>query len=460
MEMTVLNYRSSSLGAIWGGQWLRSCVSLVLAGALLGATACKDDEKPPTDQLSAVADKGLSITPVEIDVNGLTIAEKERIGVGSYLVNAVGDCNSCHQTLDPNGPSKYLSGGIAFPISAAGDLVYTRNLTPDPDTGMKLTEDEFVQSMRTGKDFKSDNAAEQLIVMPWATFRWMSTEDLKSIYAYLKKLPAIRNPVPNDLKGAAAALQPVPFPSAYSDGEVSRPLPPESTSDKLGIERGLALQTLADPAALTSLSADDRTLYARGSYLVNAVADCSGCHTNPSRDFINQKVPADKFLSGGAVFAPPPGLDALLKTTRSMSANLLGGSHGVLLPMTYEQFKKVIVDGKFTQGTVTRDVAYPMAQTSEALRKMNEDDIQAIYTYLKNQTARTGAGDKLTQPPARWCAQDTDCNAGGGETCNTATKECVGSTCTQEAECGACQTCASGHCAAPSQSSTCPVFGI
>jgi len=439
---------------------LRSCASLILAGSLLGTAACKDDEKPPEEKpLSAQAEKGLTIAPFELDVNGLTNAEKERIGLGSYYVNVI-VCQDCHQTPSPSGPPKYLSGGLPFQISAAGDIVYGRNLTPDPDTGMKLTEAEFVEAMRTGKDFKSDNASEQLIVMPWQTFRWMSEEDLKSIYAYLKKVPAVRNPVPDDLKGAAAAARPVPFPSSYNDGEISRALPAESDSDTLNQERGLALQTLADPPGLASLSTSDRALYARGSYLVNALGDCSGCHTNPQRDPMNQKIPTDRFLTGGQNFVVPPGLNALQKYTRSMTSNLLGANNGAIPKLTYEQFKAIITTGMVTRGSTTRKLAHPMSGIAEGLKSATEDDLKAIFTYLKNQVPRTGAADKLTQEPARYCTADTDCNMAGGETCSTASNECVGASCTAAADCGSCQTCSTDKCAAPAANSACLTSGI
>jgi hypothetical protein len=102
-----------------------------------------------------------------------------------------------------------------------------------------------------------------------------------------------------------------------------------------------------------------------------------------------------------------------------------------------------------------------MADSVKSLSHLNEDDIKAIYTYLKNQTPRTGSADKLTQPPAIYCAQDTDCT-GSGETCNVDTHECVGAACTADFECGACQTCStsSNTCVAPEASSPCLAGGI
>lgn len=443
------------------GQCRRSCASLLLASALLVTTACGGDLKPP--ELSSRAQKGLSIAPFQIDVTGLTIAEQERIGAGSYFINAISPCNECHQSPQPNGPPKYMGGGISFPVGPAGELVYARNLTPDPDTGLKLTEAEFIEAMRTGKDFKSEDATEQLLVMPWFTFRWMTEEDLKSIYAYLKKVPPVRNPVPADIKGAAGAEQPVPFPSKQEEGETSRSLPAEKDSGPLNSERGLAMQPLADPPALGGLSANDRFLYGRGSYLVNSIGDCNGCHTNPLRDFApgpnNLKIPTAYFLTGGQPFPTPPGLDEETGYMRVLSANLLGAEHGAMPKLTYEQFRRTISHREIVRDSFSRSLAYPMSLIAEGLDKAEEEDLKAIYTYLKHQVPRTGVNDKRVQPPARYCTQNTDCNTSAGETCNDSTHECVGATCEQDFECGACQTCTANKCVAPSSTSACLVGG-
>jgi hypothetical protein len=436
-------------------------ISLFLAGAVLGTVACGGDKPIEEAPLSLMAEKGLSIAPFNLDVTGLSNAEKERIGLGSYYLNGMVLCNDCHMQPNPSGPPGYMGGGTPFQIGPDA-RVYSRNLTPDPDTGLKLTEAQFIEAIRTGKDFKAaaEGADEQLIVMPWPVYRWMTDEDLKSIYAYLKKIPPIRNPVSPDIKGAAAQAKPVPFPSSFVDGEVVRPLPAENASGVLNMDRGMAIQTYADPPALASMTSSDRALYARGSYLVNAVGDCTGCHTNPLRtqDF---KLPLDKWLTGGQIFPVPPGLDALFKGRRTLTANLMGATNGAFSRfMSYEDFRKVIYEGKVTRNGVTRDLAFPMNLTAEGLRKVTEDDLKAIYTYLKAQVRLTGAGDKKIQEPARWCATDADCRASAGETCDATTKECVGAACTSDASCDACQTCgAESKCVAPAANSVCAVMG-
>jgi len=443
---------------------LRTCALALAAGAMLGAVACSGDLEPPEETpLSLLAEKGLSIAPFQLDLTGLSNAEKERIGLGSYYLNAVVTCNDCH--MQPNtsgGPPGYFGGGSVFQIGPDA-RVYSRNLTPHPETGLKLNEAQFIEAIRTGKDFKAaeEGDDEALIVMPWEVYRYMTEEDLKSIYAYLRKIPPINNPVPDDIKGAAAAAKPVPFPSSYADGDVSRPLPAENASGVLNADRGLALQPLADPPELATLSASDKALYARGSYLVNAVGDCTGCHTNPLR-VANMKIPTDRWLSGGQHFGVPPGLDALLKNKRTITGNLLGANNGAFPRFTsYEDFRKVIYDGKVTHNGVTRDLAFPMNGIAAALKQANEDDVKAIYTYLKNQVPRTGEGDKKIQEPARWCDADAGCSAAAGETCNLTTNECVGRTCDADADCDACQTCntTSSKCEAPTAASACLVSG-
>jgi hypothetical protein len=131
-----------------------------------------------------------------LNIAGLTPDQLEKVGQGSYLVNAVADCDGCH-TAHPNG--KFLAGGVPF------GPVTSRNLTPDPATGYTLSVDQFVNEFRTGADYRSapDGGApnQTLIVMPWQFFRWMSTPDLQAIWWYLRSLPPVSNQIPADAKG-------------------------------------------------------------------------------------------------------------------------------------------------------------------------------------------------------------------------------------------------------------------
>ena len=73
-------------------------------------------------------------------------------------------------------------------VSTTTNPIYARNLTPDGTNGMKLTQAQFIESMRTGKDF----------VDKWpvqAVHRWMTNYDLQAIAG----IPAVANPVMPDM---------------------------------------------------------------------------------------------------------------------------------------------------------------------------------------------------------------------------------------------------------------------
>lgn len=124
--------------------------------------------------------QGFAIAPVYLNLAG---RDYNKVGLGSYLVNAVGDCNGCHSSnaaplaLYPYitgknpyfhqpkkiDPSVYLAGGQSFgtvgtptgPNGYGGPAIVTRNLTPDknglPEGGRTLA--QFKQIMRHGTDF-------------------------------------------------------------------------------------------------------------------------------------------------------------------------------------------------------------------------------------------------------------------------------------------------------------------
>lgn len=138
--------------------------------------------------------QGFRIAPVPLNLNGLNRAQ---VGLGSYLVNAVGGCNDCHTN-----PS-YAVGGNPFlgqpkVVNAAGYLAggqsfgpfISRNITPD-STGKPagLTFSDFQNVLRTGAD--PDNPSELLQVMPWPTFQSMSDNDLRAIYEYLRAIQCV-----------------------------------------------------------------------------------------------------------------------------------------------------------------------------------------------------------------------------------------------------------------------------
>jgi hypothetical protein len=73
---------------------------------------------------------------------------------------------------------------------------YAANLTPD-ETGIGNWDfEQFETAIRKGKYKGLENSRPLLPPMPWQMYRNMTNEDLRSVFAYLKSLPAIRNVVP------------------------------------------------------------------------------------------------------------------------------------------------------------------------------------------------------------------------------------------------------------------------
>jgi hypothetical protein len=173
--------------------------TIVLAGMINTPHRVQAQENRDNDEASLIR-IGFAIAPVPLNLEG---KNRDLVGLGSFIVNAQGDCNGCHTGgLAPNfnyannhnpyfgqptetDPNTYLSGGQDFgpavPASPPGGFPYypwatppipssyppaeygayvgpniiTRNLTPDktgrPEGGHTLK--QFKTILRTGKDY-------------------------------------------------------------------------------------------------------------------------------------------------------------------------------------------------------------------------------------------------------------------------------------------------------------------
>jgi len=186
--------------------------AMCLACSLLWLTNCQQ-QSAPAEKTSAPAETTLQNDPVQR---------------GQYLVNMMG-CDDCHtpKNMTPQGPvpdmkRRFMGHPADEPFAmdaekknlitkqfvavfnpsltaAAGPwgVSYAANLTPD-DTGIGTwTEAQFMKAIREGKSKGMDNTRPLMPPMPWPSYRNMSDEDLKAVFAYLKSLPPIKNAVPN-----------------------------------------------------------------------------------------------------------------------------------------------------------------------------------------------------------------------------------------------------------------------
>jgi len=113
---------------------------------------------------------------------------------GDYLVNAVMACDGCHTPRGPTGfvMEKRFSGGS----QTWDDPAYTvkgSNITPDPDTGIgRWSESDIKISLTEGLRPHGMPLAPQ---MPFTFYKIMTARDLDSVVAYLRSVPAVKNPV-------------------------------------------------------------------------------------------------------------------------------------------------------------------------------------------------------------------------------------------------------------------------
>jgi hypothetical protein len=141
------------------------------------------------------------------------------------LIVQVGGCNHCHtpwrfdaglgmpvpdmkrmlsghpaDAPDPEGKPGKRDIGLIGPTFTSFAMpfgtVYAPNLTPDKETGLgSWSEKMFVDAFKNGKHMGGNGRA-ILPPMPWMDLAALPEADLKSLYAYLKSIPAVRNPVP------------------------------------------------------------------------------------------------------------------------------------------------------------------------------------------------------------------------------------------------------------------------
>ncbi|MCB9589825.1 MAG: cytochrome c [Polyangiaceae bacterium] len=119
------------------------------------------------------------------------------IALGKYLTTVAG-CRSCHSQVDKEHqpiPGYEFAGGQLF--AGPWGKVRSPNLTPDPETGLQLNEQEFVQKFTSHREPSVQQAMDstQNTAMPWLAYSAMTETDLKAIYAFLKTVKPVKNKV-------------------------------------------------------------------------------------------------------------------------------------------------------------------------------------------------------------------------------------------------------------------------
>jgi hypothetical protein len=144
-----------------------AALTVIVTSGTLGRSQ-RVQKQNDDDQKSRI-ERGFQMAPVPLNLEG---KNRELVGLGSYLVNAVASCNDCHSAgsqtqFAPGGnpffgqptkinPATYMGGGQDFgpllPTPGSPHIV-SRNLTPDK-TGLPKVDDRsqsFAKSCGQGR---------------------------------------------------------------------------------------------------------------------------------------------------------------------------------------------------------------------------------------------------------------------------------------------------------------------
>jgi mono/diheme cytochrome c family protein len=259
---------------------------------------------------------------------------------GRYIVRVAAPCASCHG--DPAQRAAYASGadvplvgGYVFDIPPG--QFYTRNLTSDAETGLgKVSDKAIARALRFGVGH--DGRA----LLPFMEMQGLADDDLRAVVSYLRTQPAVRNPVP---------------PHHYT---------------LLGkVIRATALSKPVGPSATPLAQSPRGATIETGRYLAESVALCWACHTERSQ------------MTGaltGPRFGGTTGFMESDDPTHSWSPpNITSDPEtGRLGKMNEDQFV-----ARFRQGRLISGSPMPW----QAFSRMNEEDLRAIYRYLKSVPA-------------------------------------------------------------------------
>lgn len=171
-----------------------------------------------------------------------TTFSPQSVAKGEALA-AVGHCMSCHTR--PGG--RPYAGG--YGVNTPFGVIYGSNITPDPGTGIgRWSLEAFSRAMHEGV---SQDGSHLFPAFPYNAYAELSDDDVKALYAYLMTRPAVRSTAPRNT---------IPFPLSvrfFQEGW------------KILFFRSARYQ----PNPSKSVQ------WNRGAYLVEALADCGGCHT-------------------------------------------------------------------------------------------------------------------------------------------------------------------------------------
>jgi mono/diheme cytochrome c family protein len=274
---------------------------------------------------------------------GIDKQDFKQIERGRYLT-IIGDCAACH-TLPGSGHD--LAGGRA--IETPFGVILAPNITPDPTTGIGAwSDEEFINAMTVGT---GRNGAHLYPAMPYTYYTKITRDDALAIRAYLNTVAAVQNPVePNQL----------PFP--------------------LNIRAAMKVwnELYFTPGTFVP-NPNKSAEWNRGAYLAEGLGHCGACHT-------------PKTLLGGDKTAERLQGYALQGW---FAADITGDPRRGIGGWSVDDIARYLKTGH-SQASIATGL---MAETiGHSTSNMNDADLRAIATYLKDQPGRDGTAADPVSP--------------------------------------------------------------
>lgn len=257
---------------------------------------------------------------------------RNEIDRGRYLATAA-DCVACHTKAE----GEPFAGGR--PIRTPFGTIYSRNLTPDVDTGIGAwSDDEFYRAVHDGirRDGKQLYPA-----FPYTYFTKIPRDDVLAIRAYLRTLPAVRNEVPTPA---------LPWPLRWR-GSVA-------------IWKKLYFRPGAQRVGNVDAASGDR-----GAYLAEALGHCGACHTPKSALMADRP---ERYLQGGELLG-------------WHEPNLAADARSGLGAWSEDEIVEFLATGRNARALA----GGPMAEVVEfSTSRLEHADLEAIAHYLKRVEPR------------------------------------------------------------------------
>jgi len=267
---------------------------------------------------------------------------KNVVDRGEYLVKHVAICLDCHSKRDesrlgmPVVAGTEGGGGNLFDpkTDQMPGVIYSRNITPDVETGIGgWTDDEILKAVTQGI---SKNGDTLFPIMPYINYNKMPKQDLLSIIAFIRTLKPIKNKIPERKLF-------IPISAAY----------PKDLKKEI--------DTTPPPF-------NDQVAY--GRYLTS-IASCADCHTPMEKgqfDF-------SRVFAGGYTFNP--------STFKVNSANITPDSATGIGTWTEERFLNKFIpyrkEEAYSQNPGKQNTMMPVV----AYAGMEDNDLKAIYAFLR-----------------------------------------------------------------------------